>query len=110
MFRGGVIMDLEFRRDPERLLQQIEEEERKQKRGHLKVFLGYASGVGKSTKMLAEGVRRRERGEDVVVGAIQPKSSPEIERWLSQYETIPTLKVADRDVIDIERILQRRPQ
>src|SRR5438445_10904258 len=103
-------MDLELRRDPERLLEQIEEEERRKKRGRLKIFLGYASGVGKSGKMLAEGLRRRDRGEDVVIGAVQPKSSPEIERFLSQHEIIPTLKIGERDVIDIERILQRHPQ
>ena len=103
-------MDLDLRRDPQRLLEQIEEEERRQKRGRLKIFLGYASGVGKSAKMLAEGVRRRERGEDVVVGAIQPQSSPEIERLIARYEVIPTLKIGGRDVIDIERILRRHPQ
>src|SRR5437870_5682356 len=64
-------MDLELRRDPQRLLEQIEDEERRKKRGRLKIFLGYASGVGKSAKMLAEGLRRRERGEDVVVEAVQ---------------------------------------
>lgn len=92
------------------MLQEIEEEERRQKRGRLKIFLGYASGVGKSAKMLAEGLRRRERGEDVVVGAIQPTSSPEIERLVAQHEVIPTLKIRDRDVIDIERLLRRHPQ
>src|SRR5207247_840253 len=103
-------MDSELRRDPQRLLEQIEEEERRKKRGRLKIFLGYASGVGKSAKMLAEGLRRRERGEDVVIGAMQPKSSPEIERFLSQHEIIPTQKIAEKDVIDIERILRRHPQ
>src|SRR5215471_7441594 len=103
-------MGSEFRRDPERLLEQIEEEERRKTRGRLKVFLGYASGVGKSVKMLAEGLRRRERGEDVVVGAIQPKSSPDIERLISRHELIPTLRIGDRDVIDTERVLKRHPQ
>src|SRR5213596_880154 len=100
-------MDADFRRDPQRLLEQIEQEERRKKRGRLKVFLGYASGVGKSVKMLSEGLRRRERGEDVVVGAIQPKSSPQITRLVSQHEVIPTLKIGQRDVIDIERLLRR---
>src|SRR6266852_8977086 len=100
-------MDVEVRRDPQRLLEQIEEEERRKKRGRLKIFLGYASGVGKSAKMLAEALRRRERGEDVVVGAIQPKSSPEIERLVSQHEIIPTSKIAGKEVIDIDRILHR---
>src|SRR5438046_1037952 len=103
-------MDVELRRDPERLLEQIEKEERRERRGRLKIFLGYASGVGKSAKMLAEAVRRHERGEDVVIGAIQPKSSPEIERLITRHEVIPTLRIADREVIDIDRILRRHPQ
>ena len=103
-------MDSQFRRDPERLLKEIEREERREKRGRLKIFLGYASGVGKSSKMLAEGLRRRERGEDVVIGAVQQKSSAEIERFLSKHEIIPTLRVGEKDVIDIERLLRRHPQ
>src|SRR5262245_56026843 len=103
-------MDIERRRDPERILSEIQRAEERAKRGHLKVFLGYASGVGKSAKMLDEGRRRRERGEDVIVGATQPKSTAEIDRLLSLHEIIPTLKVAGRDVIDVERILRRRPQ
>ena len=67
------------RRSPEELLQQVQAEEDYERRGKLKVFLGYASGVGKSFRMLDEGRRRYERGQDVVVGAIQPKTSPEIE-------------------------------
>jgi len=98
------------RRDPQRLLEQIEQEERRKKRGRLKIVLGYASGVGKSAKMFAEGLRRRDRGEDVVIGAIQPKSSPDIERLIAKYEIIPTLKIAERDVIDVQTILRRHPQ
>src|SRR5438876_8754307 len=103
-------MDPELRRDPQRLLEQIEEEERRKKRGRLKIFLGYASGVGKSVKMLAEGLRRRDRGEDVVIGAIQPESLPEIERLLARHEIIQTLKIAGKDVIDVAGIVQRHPQ
>src|SRR5436853_915303 len=103
-------MDPELRQDPQRLFEQIEEEERRKRRGRLKIFLGYASGVGKSVKMLAEGLRRRERGEDVVVGAIQPQSSAEIERLVARHEVIPTLKIGGREVIDIERLLRRHPQ
>ena len=103
-------MDLDSRRDPERLLEQIEEEERRKKRGRLKIFLGYASGVGKSAKMFAEGLRRRDRGEDVVIAAIQPRSSPDIDRLIAKYEVIPTSKIGERDVIDVDRVLRRRPQ
>jgi two-component system sensor histidine kinase KdpD len=103
-------MNIEHRRDPERILREIQQEEERQKRGHLKVFLGYASGVGKSTKMLDEGLRRRERGEDIVVAAIQPQCTSEINQRLSRHEVIPTLKIVGKDVIDIPQILKRRPQ
>src|SRR5262245_8540156 len=103
-------MSREYRRDPDRLLAEIQREEQRQRRGRLKSFLGYASGVGKSAKMLDEARRRHRRGEDVVVAATQPQSTPEIDRLLSTHEVIPTLKIAERDVIDIERIRRRRPQ
>lgn len=57
------------RPSPEEPLRRGEAEERYERRGRLKVFLGYASGVGKSRRMLDEG--RRQRGQDVVVGAVQ---------------------------------------
>jgi len=103
-------MDAEYRRDPDRILAEIQRTEQRKGRGRLKIFLGYASGVGKSTKMLDEGRRRRQRGEDVVVGATQLQSTPEIDRLLALHEIIPTLKLSGKDVIDVERILQRRPQ
>src|SRR4029453_18894640 len=103
-------MDIDQRRDPEQILAKIQREERRQRRGRLKIFLGYASGVGKSAKMLDEARRRRKRGEDVVAAAVQPQSTPEIDRLLSPHDIIPTLKISGKDVIDIERILRRRPQ
>ena len=78
--------------------------------GRLKVFLGYASGVGKSFRMFDEGRRRRERGQDVVVGALQPKVPAEIQPLLGSLEIIPTLNVKGVPVIDVQAILQRRPQ
>lgn len=79
-------------------------------RGRLKVFLGYASGVGKSFRMFDEGRRRRDRGQDVVVGALQPKVPAEIQPLLASLETIPTLNIKGIPVIDVPAILQRRPQ
>jgi two-component system sensor histidine kinase KdpD len=103
-------MTSDNRRDPDQILAEITRQEQRNKLGRLKIFLGYASGVGKSVKMLEEGRRRRRRGEDVVVAAVQPRSTPEIEALLSAYEVLPTLKVAGRDVLDTERILRRKPQ
>jgi two-component system sensor histidine kinase KdpD len=95
---------------PEQLLEQIEREERDQRKGRLKVFLGYASGVGKSEQMFDEGRRRHERGQDIVVGAAQPKSSCQVDRILANLELIPPLKIQGQDVIDVAAIIKRRPE
>ncbi|HTR34807.1 MAG TPA: hypothetical protein VMH80_02820 [Bryobacteraceae bacterium] len=97
------------KRTPEELLQQVQAEEEYERRGRLKVFLGYASGVGKSFRMLDEGRRRSERGQDVVVGAIQPKLSMDIESVLSKLEVIPLRTVDGVAVMDVPAILKRHP-
>jgi len=95
---------------PEQLLQQLEAEEENQVRGRLKVFLGYASGVGKSFRMLDEGRRRFARGQDVVVGAIQPRLSREVAQAMSSLEVIPLQQIAGAAVIDVPAILRRAPK
>ena len=79
-------------------------------RGRLKVFLGYASGVGKSFRMFDEARRRKERGQDVVVGALQPQVPPEIGPILSSIEIVPTVDLEGVPVIDVPAILRRHPQ
>ena len=63
------------------------------KRGRLKIFLGYASGVGKSFRMFDEGRRRHERGEGVVVAAMQPDMDSEVDSIARSMDSIPTLNV-----------------
>jgi two-component system sensor histidine kinase KdpD len=82
----------------------------KPNRGRLKVFLGYASGVGKSFRMFDEARRRKERGQDVVVGALQPQVQAEIEPLMSSLEIVPTVDMEGTPVIDVPAILRRRPQ
>jgi two-component system sensor histidine kinase KdpD len=101
--RGG-------RRDPEALLRQVEAAERAERRGELKIFLGYASGVGKSFKLFDEGRRRHERGEDVVVVALQPAVPAEIQQAIRLLEIIPTRDVAGTPIIDVAAVLGRHPQ
>jgi two-component system sensor histidine kinase KdpD len=103
-------LDSAPRPDPERLLRQVELEEEYARRGRLKIFLGYASGVGKSFRMLDEGRRRHERGEDVVVGAIQPVTSPDVRRLLESIEIIPLKSVDGVEAMDVNFILSRHPQ
>ena len=98
------------RPSPEQLLAQIELEERRARRGPLKVFLGYAGGVGKSFRMLDEGRRRRQRGEDVVVCALQPEYPPEVQAILQKLEIIPMLKTGDLESIDVPAVIHRHPQ
>ncbi len=95
---------------PEQLLQQVETEEEHQSHGRLKVFFGYASGVGKSFRMLDEGRRRYERGQDVVVGAVQPRLSPDLQGVISTLEVIPLKQVEGVPVMDLDAILRRQPK
>jgi two-component system sensor histidine kinase KdpD len=102
--------DRSRQRDPEVLLRQIEAAERSARRGQLKVFLGYASGVGKSFKLFDEGRRRRSRGEDVVVAAVQRDSSPEVEQLIRSLEVVPSRMVGGGPVLDVPAVLSRNPQ
>jgi two-component system, OmpR family, sensor histidine kinase KdpD len=89
---------------PDDLLRLLESQESDGRRGRLKIFLGYAPRVGKSARMFDEGLRRKKRGQDVVVGAVQPRGSDEIAGKLS------TLEVIGKDRLDVDRIVERNPQ
>lgn len=94
------------RPSPEELLRRVEAEEDFARQGRLKVFLGYASGVGKSFRMLDEGRRRKLRSEDVVVGAIQASQDDAVADLLPGLESIPTLT---NGALDVDAIRRRRP-
>ena len=98
------------RPDPEELLRQIQRQEEQDSRGRLKIFLGYAPRVGKSFRMFDEGRRRKSRGQDVVVGAVQTKSLQELGPVSSALETIPPRRPGETEAIDVEAILRRHPQ
>jgi two-component system sensor histidine kinase KdpD len=98
------------RKTPEELLRECQaEEEAATRTGHLKVMLGYASGVGKTFRLLDEARRRRERGQDVVIGAVQPEVPPEAKPLLSKLEIIPLRRLDGGTAIDVDAILSRRP-
>ena len=97
------------RKTPEEALRECQAEEAAAQKGHLKVFLGYASGVGKSFRMLDEARRRRERGEDVVVGAVQPHVPLEVEPVLSKLEVIPLRTAGNGTAIDVDALIARHP-
>ncbi|MBV9505537.1 MAG: universal stress protein [Acidobacteriia bacterium] len=97
------------RKTPEQLLREVEAAESADQKGHLKIFLGYASGVGKSFRMLDEARRRRERGQDVVVGAVQPRLRPEEESLLQNLEMVPLVASGGGTAVDVEALLRRHP-
>jgi two-component system sensor histidine kinase KdpD len=92
---------------PEQLLSAVERDEAAARRGRLKIFVGYASGVGKTARMLAEALRRRERGEDVVVAAVQQRMPSEAASLLERLEVVPAAQGGEG--IDTEALLRRRP-
>jgi two-component system sensor histidine kinase KdpD len=83
-------------------------------RGRLKIYLGFAAGVGKSFRMLEEGKRRTARGQDVVIGYIETHGRAGTVEQLGDLETVSRKKVDYRGVVfeemDTEAILARRPQ
>jgi two-component system sensor histidine kinase KdpD len=96
--------------DPDQLLRQLGTQELQLRHERLKVFLGYASGVGKSFRMLDEGRRRRQRGQDVVIGALQTDLPPQLERLVQTMEVVPLKKVQGGEAMNVEAILRRRPR
>jgi len=83
-------------------------------RGRHKVFLGYAAGVGKTYTMLAEARRRVSRGEDVVIGFVEPHDRPETTALTQGLEKVPTKRLEYRgawfEELDTDAVLRRRPE
>jgi two-component system, OmpR family, sensor histidine kinase KdpD len=82
-------------------------------KGTLKLFLGYAPGVGKTYGMLSEAIRRHGRGEDVAVGVVETHGRKGIAELAAQLETVPRQKIDYKGTVfeemDIDGILRRRP-
>jgi two-component system sensor histidine kinase KdpD len=82
-------------------------------RGIFKLFLGYAPGVGKTYSMLSEAIRRKSRGEDVVIGIIETHGRKGIQELAAQLEAVPRKKIDYKgtpfEEMDIDAILARQP-
>jgi Osmosensitive K+ channel His kinase sensor domain len=65
-------------------------------RGQLRIYLGFASGVGKTYALLSEGGRRAERGTDVVVACLETRGRPGTAALLKGLETIPRARTPFR--------------
>ena len=82
--------------------------------GIFKLFLGYAPGVGKTYSMLSEALRRRSRGEDVVIGVVETHCRKGIEELACQLEAVPRKKIEYKgttfEEMDVDAILARKPE
>jgi two-component system sensor histidine kinase KdpD len=82
-------------------------------RGVFKLFLGYAPGVGKTFGMLSEAIRRRSRGEDVVIGVVETHGRKGIEELICGMEFVPRKKMEYKgttfEEMDVDAIIARKP-
>src|ERR1700710_1112750 len=82
------------RPSPERFLSLI----RDQQRGRLKLYLGFAAGVGKTYEMLQEGQRLKKQGVDVVAGIVETHGRAETLAQLGELEQVPRRRIEYRGV------------
>jgi len=83
-------------------------------KGILKLFLGYAPGVGKTYSMLSEAIRRHTRGEDVAIGVVETHGRKGIAELVPQLECVPRRKIDYKGTLfeemDVDAVIARNPQ
>jgi two-component system, OmpR family, sensor histidine kinase KdpD len=94
--------------------QWLEETAPQKDKGIFKLFLGYAPGVGKTYNMLSEGIRRKSRGEDVMVAVVETHGRKAIAELAARVESVPRRQLGYRgasfEEMDVDAVLARRPQ
>ena len=93
--------------------QWLEEVAPAKSQGILKLFLGYAPGVGKTYSMLSEAIRRASRGEEVVVGVVETHGRKATAELAAKLDAVPRRKLVYKGTIfeemDVDAILARKP-
>jgi two-component system sensor histidine kinase KdpD len=103
---------------PEQMLARVQTEApsagRARRRGRLKLFFGYAAGVGKTYAMLQAAQALTKEGRDVVAGYVEPHGRPETESLLQGLECLPAFTISYRGAtlreFDLDAALTRRPE
>ena len=102
------------RPDPEQLLKQLEKSDAEHRSGRLKIFFGYAAGVGKTYAMLQAAHAAQRAGIDVAVGYIEPHTRPDTLALLQGLECLPALEIQHKGIVlhefDLDGALRRHPQ
>jgi magnesium transporter len=81
--------------------------------GRLKIYFGYAPGVGKTYQMLEHARQLQQSGGDVVIGVLEPHGRSDIREATAAFEQIPMLLISSRggaEEMDVDAILRRAPQ
>lgn len=104
----------ENRPDAQVLLKQLRDEAQMAQQGHLKIFFGYAAGVGKTYSMLQAAHSAKRRGVTVVAGYVEPHMRPETAALLTGLEQIPMKQVEYKGItvneFDLDLALSRKPK
>lgn len=107
-------IDDDRRPSPEAFLRLAQEEAAQAERGRLKIFLGYAAGVGKTYAMLEDGRQRKGEGRDVVAAYVESHGRAETDALLEGMEIIPPARIEYQRVtlreVDVDAVLARRPR
>ena len=102
------------RANPDELLRAIEREDEAGRRGHLKIFFGYAAGVGKTYAMLEAAHAAAARGVDVVIGYLEPHARPKTAALADGLPQIPVRETTSGGItyreFDLDATLERAPQ
>jgi two-component system sensor histidine kinase KdpD len=85
------------RPDPDRLLQQVQQDEARARRGRLKIFFGASAGVGKTCAMLAAGRAAQTQGAALVLGLVETHGRSDTEAMARGLPRLPLRGVAYRD-------------
>lgn len=100
------------RPDPDKLLNAIHDD--RSAKGHLRIYFGYAAGVGKSFTMLKGAHDLKRQGQDVVIGYLEAHGRPETENLMQGLEVIPPQTIllagATFKEFDLDATIKRRPQ
>lgn len=103
----------DHRPDPDAILEEIQMH-RDQRPGRLKIFFGYAAGVGKTYAMLDDAQDRLKSGINVLVGYIEPHTRPETMQKLHGLPVLPPKTVSYRSMelkeFDLDKALECRPE
>lgn len=107
------MMDMENRPDPDSILEVIKAV-RPSQTGRLKIFFGYAAGVGKTYAMLDDAHQQQKFGVDVVVGYVEPHTRPDTTALLNGLPVLPPLSVKYKNIelkeFDLDEALKRKPE